>query len=179
MRAACAPGNFQRSKVRTCLAKRWRFRKPPPDIPHSLGSVSLTHRNRKTRRGARGSLPKLGHTPWQCFRMCLDWFAAWQSRVLRAACLKNSESGFWRFHGELNDNSARRTEFSSATRAVRRVATAEEMAKVFAGVDLRERLILKLAGIAGMRPGEIFSSSMGESGTAVRRDSTAGVPRGY
>jgi len=44
----------------------------------------------------------------------------------------------------------------TATRAVRRVATAEEIARVFASVDLRERLILKLAGIAGMRPGEIF-----------------------
>jgi integrase len=45
----------------------------------------------------------------------------------------------------------------TATRAVRRVATAEEMARVFAAVDLRERLILKLAGIAGMRPGEILA----------------------
>ncbi len=44
----------------------------------------------------------------------------------------------------------------TATRAVKRVATAEEIARVFASVDLRERLILKLAGIAGMRPGEIF-----------------------
>jgi integrase len=45
----------------------------------------------------------------------------------------------------------------TATRAVRRVASAEEMARVFAAVDLRERLILKLAGIAGMRPGEILA----------------------
>jgi integrase len=44
----------------------------------------------------------------------------------------------------------------NATRAVQRVATAEEIARVFASVDLRERLILRLAGIAGMRPGEIF-----------------------
>jgi integrase len=45
----------------------------------------------------------------------------------------------------------------NATRAVRRVATAEEMARVFSALDLRERLILKLAGIAGMRPGEILA----------------------
>jgi len=39
---------------------------------------------------------------------------------------------------------------------VRRMATVAEIAKAFAVVDLRERLIFKLAGIAGMRPGEIF-----------------------
>jgi integrase len=44
----------------------------------------------------------------------------------------------------------------NATRAVQRVATAAEVTGVFAAVDLRERLILRLAGIAGMRPGEIF-----------------------
>ena len=44
----------------------------------------------------------------------------------------------------------------SAKRTVKRVATAEEMARAFAAVVLRERLMLKLAGIAGMRPGEIF-----------------------
>lgn len=46
---------------------------------------------------------------------------------------------------------------STAKRADKRVATAEEMARVFAAVELRERLILKLAGIAGMRPGEILA----------------------
>jgi integrase len=44
----------------------------------------------------------------------------------------------------------------NAPRAVQRVATADEIARVFASVDLRDRLILRLAGIAGMRPGEIF-----------------------
>jgi site-specific recombinase XerC len=67
----------------------------------------------------------------------------------------------------------------NATRAVRRAATAEEMARVFSALDLRERLILKLAGIAGMRPGEIPALQMSESGATVRRDPTAGVPRGY
>jgi integrase len=43
----------------------------------------------------------------------------------------------------------------TAIRAEKR-ATAGEVARVFAAVDLRERLILKLAGTAGMRPGEIF-----------------------
>jgi len=45
---------------------------------------------------------------------------------------------------------------SNATRAERRVAAADEVAGVFAAVELRERLILRLAGIAGMRPGEIL-----------------------
>jgi integrase len=49
----------------------------------------------------------------------------------------------------------------NATRAVRRVATAEDIARVFASVDLRERLILKLAGIAGIRPGEVFGLKWG------------------
>jgi integrase len=43
-----------------------------------------------------------------------------------------------------------------AKRAVRRVATAEEIARAFGVVGLRERLMLKLAGISGLRPGEIF-----------------------
>lgn len=41
-------------------------------------------------------------------------------------------------------------------RTVRRVATVDEIARALAAVSLRERLIFKLAGIAGMRPGEIF-----------------------
>jgi len=48
-----------------------------------------------------------------------------------------------------------------AVRTVGRVANADEMARAFAAVDLRERLILKLAGIAGMRPGEIFALTWG------------------
>jgi integrase len=44
----------------------------------------------------------------------------------------------------------------SATRGIRRKAEADQIAGAFAAMDLRERLILKLAGIAGMRPGEIF-----------------------
>jgi integrase len=44
-----------------------------------------------------------------------------------------------------------------AKRTVQRVATAAEITAAFAVLDLRERLILKLAGIAGMRPGEIFA----------------------
>jgi integrase len=45
----------------------------------------------------------------------------------------------------------------NATRAPKRVAAAQDLVKAFAVVELRERLILKLAGIAGMRPGEIFA----------------------
>jgi integrase len=44
----------------------------------------------------------------------------------------------------------------SANRPLRRVASAEEIVQVFAAVNLRERVILKLGGVAGMRPGEIF-----------------------
>jgi integrase len=44
----------------------------------------------------------------------------------------------------------------NAKRAEKRVATAEEIGRAFAAVDLRDRLILKLAGIAGMRPGEVL-----------------------
>ena len=44
----------------------------------------------------------------------------------------------------------------SANRPLRRVASAEELVQVFAAVSLRERVILKLGGVAGMRPGEIF-----------------------
>jgi integrase len=43
-----------------------------------------------------------------------------------------------------------------AKRIVQRVATAAEITAAFGVLDLRERLIFKLAGIAGMRPGEIF-----------------------
>jgi integrase len=44
----------------------------------------------------------------------------------------------------------------TAIRVVQRLAGIEDIARVFAAVDRRERLILKLAGIAGIRPGEIF-----------------------
>jgi integrase len=44
----------------------------------------------------------------------------------------------------------------NAKQAVRRFATVGEIAQAFAVVGIRERLIFKLAGIAGMRPGEIF-----------------------
>jgi integrase len=49
----------------------------------------------------------------------------------------------------------------TAKRAAKRVATVEEMARTFALVDLRERIILEMAGIAGMRPGEIFGLKWG------------------
>lgn len=41
-------------------------------------------------------------------------------------------------------------------RIEQRIATADEIGRAFAALSLRERLILKLAGIGGMRPGEIF-----------------------
>lgn len=45
----------------------------------------------------------------------------------------------------------------NAKRPEKRLASTEDIAQVFAAVDLRERVILKMAGIAGMRPGEIFA----------------------
>jgi integrase len=45
----------------------------------------------------------------------------------------------------------------SAQRGIRRMADLEQIARALAVMNLRERLILKLAGIAGMRPGEIFA----------------------
>ena len=45
---------------------------------------------------------------------------------------------------------------SEAKRGERLVMTIEEVKKCFAVLDLRERLIVQLAIVAGMRPGEIF-----------------------
>lgn len=43
-----------------------------------------------------------------------------------------------------------------AARAPKRIPTWDELRKMFAALDLRERLIYTLAFMAGMRPGEIF-----------------------
>ena len=48
-----------------------------------------------------------------------------------------------------------------AAKPVRRVMTIEEVQNYFAVLDPRERLIAKLAIIAGMRPGEIFALTWG------------------
>lgn len=62
----------------------------------------------------------------------------------------------------------------TATRTVQRVATADEVRRAFAAVGLWEKLILKLAGISGMRPGEIFGLKWAsvEPGRAVIRQRT-------
>ena len=53
-----------------------------------------------------------------------------------------------------------------AARRERRVMNLEEVRKCFGVQDLRERLIVKFAIIAGMRPGEIFGLTWGRlSGT--------------
>jgi integrase len=60
----------------------------------------------------------------------------------------------------------------------RRVMTPEQIKKVFGTLDLRERLIAKLAVLAGMRPGEIFGLKWGDIGDAsleVRRRVYEGV----
>lgn len=51
----------------------------------------------------------------------------------------------------------------TARRSAKRVAAVEEMARAFALVDLRARLILKLAGIAGMRPRGNLRPEVGQS----------------
>lgn len=49
-----------------------------------------------------------------------------------------------------------------AKRPVRRVMDIKEVQRCFAALDLRERLIAKLAIVAGMRPGEIFGLTWGK-----------------
>jgi integrase len=48
-----------------------------------------------------------------------------------------------------------------AKKPVRRAMTIEEVQTMFAALDERERLIAKLAVLAGMRPGEIFALTWG------------------
>jgi integrase len=48
-----------------------------------------------------------------------------------------------------------------ATRAERRVMTIQEVQTCFAILDQRERLVVKLAVLTGMRPGEIFALTWG------------------
>ena len=50
----------------------------------------------------------------------------------------------------------------SAKRPVRRVMNKEEVQRCFAALDQRDRLIVKLAVIGGMRPGEIFALTWGQ-----------------
>jgi integrase len=50
------------------------------------------------------------------------------------------------------------------TRPVHRSLTAKEVKRVFEALELRERLIVKLAILAGMRPGEIFGLRRGRVG---------------
>jgi len=64
-----------------------------------------------------------------------------------------------------------------ATKPVRRVMNIEEVQNYFAALDQRERLIAKLAVIAGMRPGEIFGLTWGRL-TATYADIRQRVYRG-
>ena len=66
----------------------------------------------------------------------------------------------------------------SAAKAGRRSMGIGECGKLFEQLDLRERLIAKLAVIAGMRPGEIFAltwDDVGEMYVEVRRRVYEGV----
>ena len=45
---------------------------------------------------------------------------------------------------------------ATASRSVKKVMNREEVMKLLSALDLRERLITKLAVFAGMRPGEIL-----------------------
>jgi integrase len=64
-----------------------------------------------------------------------------------------------------------------APRPVRRVMTMKEVQTCFGALDRRERLIAKLAVIAGMRPGEIFALTWGRM-TAAYADIRQRVYRG-
>ena len=64
-----------------------------------------------------------------------------------------------------------------AAKPVRRVMTIKEVQTCFAALDQRERLIAKLAVIAGMRPGEIFALTWGRM-TATYADIRQRVYRG-
>jgi integrase len=64
-----------------------------------------------------------------------------------------------------------------AAKPVRRVMNIKEVQMCFAALDPRERLIAKLAVIAGMRPGEIFALTWGRL-TATYADIRQRVYRG-
>lgn len=64
-----------------------------------------------------------------------------------------------------------------AAKPVRRVMNMKEVQTCFAALDRRERLIAKLAVIAGMRPGEIFALTWGRM-TATYADIRQRVYRG-
>ena len=64
-----------------------------------------------------------------------------------------------------------------AKKPVRRVMTMKEVQVCFGALDQRERLIAKLAVIAGMRPGEIFALTWGQM-TAAYADIRQRVYRG-
>ncbi len=55
--------------------------------------------------------------------------------------------------------------------------TMEEVQICFGVLDQRERLIAKLAVIAGMRPGEIFGAHLGADDGDVRGYPAAGLSR--
>ena len=54
--------------------------------------------------------------------------------------------------------------------------TVEEVRKCFAALGRRERLIAKLAVLAGMRPGEIFAMTWGRTYSNACRHYAAGLP---
>src|SRR5262252_6029915 len=64
-----------------------------------------------------------------------------------------------------------------AARPERRVMSMKEVQTCFAVLDLRERLIAKLAILAGMRPGEIFALTWGRL-TATYADIRQRIYRG-
>ena len=65
----------------------------------------------------------------------------------------------------------------AAKKPVHRAMTIEEVQTCFGALDLRERLIAKLAILAGMRPGEIFAMTWGRL-TATHADIQQRIHRG-
>jgi hypothetical protein len=65
-----------------------------------------------------------------------------------------------------------------AKRPIRKVLTVGEAQKVFSSLGMRERIIARLALLAGLRPGEIFGLKWGPSFRNIRRGKATSLP-GY
>ncbi len=77
--------------------------------------------------------------------------------------------------GQLDRNPRQASVHTEGSRApVRCAMTIEEKQTMFAALDERERLIAKLAVLAGMRPGEIFALDLGPYGVHASRISGNG-----
>ena len=63
-------------------------------------------------------------------------------------------------------------------RAVARVMTVEDVRRMFRVLEVRERLVAKLALLVGMRPGEIFGLKWSQTRSRLRGHPAAGLSGG-